>query len=77
MDTLDGGSTSNEETGTMQVIAGHITEVGEGYVILGKTSRISLLDGLADAFHPGQRVTITAVLAGRNLIAQKIELAPR
>jgi hypothetical protein len=36
MDTLDGGSTSNEETGTMQVIAGQIAEVGDGYVILGR-----------------------------------------
>jgi hypothetical protein len=39
MDTLDGGSTSNEETGTMQVIAGQIAEIGDRCVILGETSR--------------------------------------
>jgi hypothetical protein len=36
MDSLDGGSTSNEETGTMQVIAGQIAELGDGYVTLGR-----------------------------------------
>jgi hypothetical protein len=40
MDSLDGGSTSNEETGTMQVIAGQIAEVGDGYVILERQAAV-------------------------------------
>ena len=65
MDTLDGGSTSKSVAGRIQVIAGRITEVGEAYLILGSLDRIFLIDGLASGFHPGQRVTITAVLSER------------
>jgi hypothetical protein len=77
MDTLDGGSTSKSVAGRIQVIAGRITEVGEAFLILGSTDRIFLIDGLASGFHPGQRVTITAVLANGKLTAQQIVLSPR
>src|ERR1700687_3199889 len=72
MDTLDGGSTSKSVAGRIQVIAGRITEVGEASLILGSTDRIFLIDGLASGFHPGQRVTITAVLVNGKLTAQQI-----
>ena len=62
----------------MHVLAGRIAEIGDGYVLLGFSSApIRLTDELANGFHPGQRVTITAVLIGGEFVAQKIELAPR
>ena len=76
MDMLDDGSASKSAAGSVQVIAGQITEVSEEYVVLGSTSRIWLIDGLASAFHAGRRVTITAVLLDGKLTAQKIVLAP-
>jgi len=68
MDELKGGSTSGTRDRPHHVIAGKIAEIGDGYVLLGfSSSPIRLTDELADGFHPGQR----------ELIAQKIELAPR
>jgi hypothetical protein len=61
----------------LHVIAGKIAEIGDGYVLLGFSSApIRLPDGLGDGFHPGQRVTISAVLIGGQFVAQKIQLAP-
>ena len=58
------------------MIVGKIAEIGDGYVLLGFLSApIRLTDDLADGFHPGQRVAITAVLIDGEFIAQKIVLA--
>jgi hypothetical protein len=77
LDTLDGGSTSRSAAGRVNVIAGRVTEIGNDYVILGSTDRIFLIDGLASGFHPGQRVTITAVLVNGKLTAPQIVLSSR
>jgi hypothetical protein len=58
------------------LVAGKIAEIGDGYVLLGFASApIRLTDDLADGFHPGQRVAITAALIDGEFIAQKIVLA--
>lgn len=76
MDVVNDSSTRHAAD-KVQLLAGRITEVGEAYLILGSTDRIFLNDGLASGFHPGQRVTITAVLVNGKLTAQQIVLAPR
>ena len=73
-----GGSTSGKRDQPHHVIAGKIAEIGDGYVLLGFSSApIRLSDALANGFQPGQRVTISVMLIGGELIAQKIELMPR
>jgi hypothetical protein len=69
-------STSGKRDRPLHLIAGKIAEIGDGYVLLGFSSApIRLTDDLADGFHPGQRVAITAALIAGEFIAQKIVLA--
>ncbi len=70
------GVESTSDKGPLRLVAGKIAEIGDGYVLLGFSSApIRLTDDLADGFHPGQRVAITAVLIDGEFIAQKIVLA--
>jgi hypothetical protein len=56
------------------MLAGRIVEIEDDFILLGFSSApIRVTDGLAKGFHPGQRVTITAVLVNGEFIAQKIE----
>jgi hypothetical protein len=74
----DGGSTRGEPARPLHVIAGKISEIGDGYILLGfAPAPIRMTDELANTFHLGQRVTITAVMVHGELVAQKIELALR
>jgi hypothetical protein len=75
---LKGESTSGKRDSPHHVIAGKIAEIGDGCVLLGFSSTpIRLTDALADGFQPGQHVTISVMLIDGELIAQRIELAPR
>ena len=78
MDTLDYERPSGTTDRRLHVIAGQITEIGDDYLILGSTTPISLIDGLAATYHAGQVDTVTAALFDDGtFVAQKIELAQR
>lgn len=68
-------ASSGKQARRLHLIAGKIAEIGDGYVLLGFSSApIQLTDQLADGFHAGQRVAITAALIDGEFIAQKIVL---
>lgn len=77
MDVREGRSAGGKNR-PLHVIAGKILEIGDGYVLLGFSSApVRLTDELANSLHPGQLLTITAVLIDGEFIAQKNEMAPR
>jgi hypothetical protein len=58
----------------VHMLAGRIVEIEDDFILLGFSSApIRVTAELAKGFHPGQRVTITAVLVNGEFIAQKIE----